>query len=46
MIALSLAMTKGSITEQEYFDRIEQLQKIPVQVEKVFDCNELVGQIA
>ena len=46
MIALNLAMTKGSITEEEYFDGIEQLKKIPAQVEKVLECNELVGQIA
>ena len=46
MIALNLAMTKGSITGEEYFDRIEQLRKIPAQVEKVLECNELVGQIA
>ena len=46
MIALNLAMTKGSITEEEYFASIEELRKIPAQVEKVLECNELVGQIA
>ena len=46
MIALNLAITKGSITEEQYFDGIEQLKKIPAQVEKVLECNELVGQIA
>ena len=46
MIALNLAMTKGSITEEEYFTIIDQLKEIPVQVEKVLECNELVGQIA
>ena len=46
MIALNLAMTKGSITEEEYFDGIAQLKEIPAQVEKVLECNELVGQIA
>ena len=46
MIALNLAMTKGSISEEEYFNGIEQLRKIPAQVEKVLECNELVGQIA
>ena len=46
MIALNLAMTKGSITEEEYFDGIAQLKKIPAQVEKVLECNELVGEIA
>ena len=46
MIALNLAMTKGSITEEEYFDGIAELKEIPAQVEKVLECNELVGQIA
>ena len=46
MIALSLAMTKGSISDEEYFASIEELRKIPAQVEKVLECNELVGQIA
>ena len=46
MIALNLAMTKGSISEEEYFDGIAQLKEIPAQVEKVLECNELVGQIA
>ena len=46
MIALNLAMTKGSITKEEYFAAIEELKKIPAQVEKVLECNELVGQIA
>ena len=46
MRALNLTMTKGSITEEEYFVSIEQLRKIAVQVEKVLECNKLVGQIA
>ena len=46
MIALNLAMTKGSISDEEYFASIEELRKIPAQVEKVLECNELVGQIA
>ena len=46
MIALNLAMTKGSISEEEYFERIAQLKEIPAQVEKVLECNELVGEIA
>ena len=46
MIALNLAMTKGSITEEQYLYGIEQLRKIPARVEKVLECNELVGQIA
>ena len=46
MIALNLAMTKGSISEEQYFDGIEQLKKIPAQVEKVLECDDLVGEIA
>ena len=46
MIALNLAMTKGSISDEEYFAEIEELRKIPAQVEKVLEYNELVGQIA
>jgi glucosamine--fructose-6-phosphate aminotransferase (isomerizing) len=46
MIALNLAMTKGSISDEEYFASIEELRKIPAQVEKVLECNELVGEIA
>ena len=46
MIALNLAMTKGRISEEQYFDGIEQLKKIPAQVEKILEYNGLVGQIA
>ena len=46
MIALDLAMTKGSITEEVYFNSIEQLKGMPQKVEKVLECNELMGEIA
>ena len=46
MIVLNLAMTKGSITKEEYFAGIDQLKQIPAQVEKILECNELVGEIA
>ena len=46
MIALNLAMTKGSITEEEYFARIEQLKEMPSQVRKVLECDEVVAEIA
>lgn len=46
MIALNLVMIKVSITEEEYFVGIEQLKQIQAQVEKVLECNELVGAIA
>ena len=46
MIALNLAMTKGTITEEEYFDMIEKLKEVPSQVEKVLECDKLVEKIA
>ena len=46
MIALNLAMTKGTITEEEYFNMIDQLKAMPAKVEKVLECNKLVEEIA
>ncbi len=46
MIALNFALTKGTITEKEYFDMIEQLKQIPSQVEKVLECDKLIEEIA
>ena len=46
MIALNLAMTKGTITEEEYFKMIDQLKAMPAKVEKVLECNKLVEEIA
>ena len=46
MIALNLAMTKGTITEKEYFAKIEELKQIPAQVEKILESNEIVEEIA
>lgn len=46
MIALNLAMTKGTITEEEYFNMIEQLKEMPAKVEKVLECDKLVEEIA
>lgn len=46
MIALNLAMTKGSITEEEYFKMIDQLKEMPAKVEKVLECDKLVEEIA
>ena len=40
MIALDFAMTKGTITEEEYFEMIEKLKEMPAKVEKVLECNE------
>ena len=46
MIALNLAMTKGTINEEEYFDKIAKLKEMPAQVEKVLECDKLVEEIA
>ncbi|MEG0855661.1 MAG: glutamine--fructose-6-phosphate transaminase (isomerizing) [Terrisporobacter sp.] len=46
MIALNLAETKGSITEEEYFAKLEELKTLPSKVEKVLECNDLVKEIA
>ena len=46
MIALNLAMTKGSITEEEYFKMIDILKEMPSKVEKVLDCDKFVEEIA
>ena len=46
MIALNLAQTKGSISEDEYFNMIEKLKEIPSKVEKVLECDDLVLDIA
>ncbi|MEG0856978.1 MAG: glutamine--fructose-6-phosphate transaminase (isomerizing) [Terrisporobacter sp.] len=46
MIALNLAITKGSITEEKYFEMIEDLKEIPSKVEKVLECNEKVEEIS
>ena len=46
MIALNLAMTKGTITEEEYFKMIDILKEMPSKVEKVLECDKLVEEIA
>ena len=46
MIALNLAMTKGTISEEEYFDMIAKLKNVPEQLEKVLECDKLVEEIA
>ena len=45
MIALNLAMTKGSITEEEYFKMIDILKEMPSKVEKVLECDKFVEEI-
>ena len=46
MIALNLAMTKGTITEEEYFKMIDILKEMPSKVKKVLECDKLVEEIA
>ena len=46
MIALNLAMTKGTITEEEYFKMIDILKEMPSKVQKVLECDKLVEEIA
>jgi len=46
MIALNLAMTKGTISEEEYFKMIGKLKEMPSQVEKVLQCDRLLEEIA
>jgi len=46
MIALNLAMTKGTISEEEYFKMIDKLKEMPSQVEKVLQSDELIKEIA
>ena len=46
MIALNLAMTKGSITEEEYFKMIDILKEMPSKDEKVLECDKFVEEIA
>ena len=46
MIALNLAMTKGSITEEEYFKMIDILKEMPSKVEKVLEGDKFVEEIA
>ena len=46
MIALDLALTKGTITEEFYFDMIEKMKELPAKVEKILENYEDIKQIA
>ena len=46
MIALNLALIKGTMTEEKYFEMIEKLKDIPKQVEQVLQGEPLVKEIA
>ncbi len=46
MIALDLALTKGTITEEFYFDMIEKMKTLPSKVEKILENYEDIKQIA
>ena len=46
MIALDLALTKGTITEEFYFDMIEKMKELPAKVEKILENYEDIKQVA
>ena len=46
MIALDLALTKGTITEEFYFDMIEKMKVLPAKVEKILENYEDIKQVA
>lgn len=46
MIALALGMAKGTVTQAEYEDTLEELVKIPEKIEKILLQNDKIKQIA
>lgn len=46
MIALALGMAKGTITQAEYEETLEELVRIPEKIEKILLQNEKIKQIA
>ncbi|WP_353107144.1 glutamine--fructose-6-phosphate transaminase (isomerizing) [Acetoanaerobium noterae] len=46
MIALDLALTKGTITEEFYFDMIEKMKELPAKVERILENYEDIKQVA
>lgn len=45
MIALDLALTKGTITEEFYFDMIEKMKELPAKVEKSLKTTKISNRI-
>lgn len=46
MIALALGMAKGTVSQAEYEDTLEELVKIPEKIEKILLQNDKIKQIA
>lgn len=46
MIALNLALTKGTITEEFYFETIEKMKKLPEQVDKVLEISGKIKTVS
>lgn len=46
MIALDLALTKGTITEEFYFDTINKMKELPEKVERILENAEDIKKIA
>lgn len=46
MIALCLGMAKGTVTQEEYAETIEELQRIPEKIEKVLLQNDKIQKLA
>ncbi|QXM06636.1 glutamine--fructose-6-phosphate transaminase (isomerizing) [Crassaminicella indica] len=46
LIALHMAMTKGSLTNEEYKKYIEELKAMPGKIEKILENNEVIQQLA
>ncbi len=46
MLALALGMAKGTVTQEEYEEVLEELTRIPDKIEKVLEQNEKIRKIA
>ena len=46
MIALDLGLTKGTITEQFYFEMIEKMKQLPEKVQKILENYENIKEVA
>lgn len=46
MIALNLALTKGTITEDFYFETIEKMKKLPEQVDKILEISGKIKTVS
>lgn len=46
MISLALGMCKGTVSQQEYEETLEELVRIPDKIEKILEQNDKIKQIA